>query len=130
VILGIETKSLLIGEGASAADAEAIRAAATNGPEVESIIHMKTLYLGPDEILVGMKVAVSATESASSIAAAINAVESRVRAAVPAARVLYIEPDIFDPTLVDAPSKSGPGHAAAGHVEPGPDAETESAAHQ
>ena len=130
VILGIETKSLLIGEGASAADAEAIRAAATNGPEVESIIHMKTLYLGPDEILVGMKVAVSATESASSIAAAINAVESRVRAAVPAARVLYIEPDIFDPTLVDAPAKSGPGYVAPGHAPGADDPGSESASHQ
>jgi divalent metal cation (Fe/Co/Zn/Cd) transporter len=67
------------------------------GDDIEQIIHMKTLYLGPDEILVGMKVAVTGTDSAASVAAAINAVESRIRAAVPAARVLYIEPDIFDP---------------------------------
>lgn len=107
VILGIETKSLLIGEGASPADAEAIRAAALDGPEVQGIIHMKTLYLGPDEILVGMKVAVTATESASSVAAAINAVESRVRAAVPVARVLYIEPDIFDQSRVGGPPPAG-----------------------
>ena len=106
-ILGVETKSLLIGEGASPADAEAIRAAALNGPDVEKIIHMKTLYLGPDEFLVGMKVAVAPTDSAAAVAAAINAVEERVRAAVPAARVLYIEPDIFNPARAPDPARFG-----------------------
>ena len=97
VILGTEVKSLLIGEGASAEDLEKIRAAAGAGREIQSVIHMKTMYLGPEELLVGMKVAVTATDSAGDVAAAINAVEARVRAAVPAARVMYIEPDLFDP---------------------------------
>jgi divalent metal cation (Fe/Co/Zn/Cd) transporter len=98
VLLGIETQSLLVGEGASPADTEAIRAAATAGADVQRIIHMKTLYLGPEELLVAMKVAVTPTQSAAAMAAAINALEARVRAAVPAARVMYIEPDIDDPT--------------------------------
>ncbi len=97
VILGIETKSLLIGEGASATDVEAIRKAAESGDDVDRIIHMKTLYLGPEELMVAMKVAVQTTKSAVDVAAAINAVEERVREAVPIARVLYIEPDIFHP---------------------------------
>jgi len=97
VLLGAETKSLLVGEGASERDVQAIRAAATDGAGVEQIIHMKTLYLGPDELLVAMKVAVSPTNSAQDVSAAINAVERRVRAAVPLAQVIYIEPDIFDP---------------------------------
>ena len=113
VILGVETKSLLIGEGASPADVALIRSVAENGTDVERIIHMKTLYLGPDELLVAMKVAVAATRTAADVAAAINAVESRVRAAVPTARVLYIEPDIFDP----ARPVEGVGSAAAA---PGP----------
>ena len=57
---------------------------------------MKTLYLGPDELMVGMKVAVAATDSAQQVAQTIDALEQRVRAAVPIARVLYIEPDIYD----------------------------------
>ena len=101
-ILGVETKSLLIGEGASMTDVDAIKAAAVNGNDVERIIHMKTLYLGPDELLVAMKVAVRGTQSAAEVAAAINAVEQRVRAAVPIARSLYIEPDIFDPDRASA----------------------------
>ncbi len=102
VILGIETKSLLIGEGASANDVEAIRKAAEAGDDVDRIIHMKTLYLGPDELMVAMKVAVQTSTSATDVANAINAVEERVRAAVPIARVLYIEPDIFRPEQADA----------------------------
>ncbi len=98
LVLGIEVKSLLVGEGASPADDAAIRAAVA-GPDIERIIHMRTLYLGPDELLVGMKVAVAPTDSAAKVAEAINAVERRVRAAVPVARVLYIEPDVFDPAL-------------------------------
>ncbi len=79
---------------------------------------MKTLYLGPDELLVAMKVAVTATDSAAEVAAAINAVEARVRAAVPTARVLYIEPDIFDPERSPATGADG---ASAAVSKPGQD---------
>jgi cation diffusion facilitator family transporter len=99
IVLGVEVKSLLIGEGASPAMIAAITTSALAGPGIEKIIHMKTLHLGPDELMVGMKVAVSATDSAQEVADAINAVEKRVRACVPIARVIYIEPDIYQPTL-------------------------------
>jgi cation diffusion facilitator family transporter len=102
VLLGIETQSLLVGEGATEEDTAAIRAAAVAGDDVERIIHMKTLYLGPEELLVAMKVAVTPTRSAAAVAAAINAVEERVRAAVPSARVMYIEPDVYDPAKAPA----------------------------
>lgn len=105
VILGIETKSLLVGEGASADDVAKIRAAVTGGPEVESIIHMKTLYLGPDELLVGVKVAMPGRTVLSDVASAINAVECRIREAVPIARVIYVEPDVWvKPGQVDPPT--------------------------
>jgi cation diffusion facilitator family transporter len=104
IILGIEVSSLLVGEGASRPDVAAIRAAVTNGPEVVRIIHMRTLYLGPDELLVGMKIAVRPASTAADVAVAIDAVERRVRDAVPIARVLYLEPDIdrgVDPVTAD-----------------------------
>lgn len=100
VVLGVEVKSLLIGEGAGERDLADIRSAALAGHDIEHIIHMKTLYLGPDELMVGMKVAVAATDSAREVADAINALELRVRAAVPIARVMYIEPDVFDDARV------------------------------
>lgn len=96
IVLGIETKSLLVGEGASDADVAAIeKAILLGGDEVERIIHMRTLYLGPDELLVGAKLAVAGEQSMLEVSAAIDAIERRIRDAVPVARVIYIEPDVW-----------------------------------
>ena len=95
IILGIETKSLLVGEGATAADVERIKQAVLDGPEVDAIIHLKTLYLGPDELMVGVKVAVDGDRRLGDVAAGIDTVEQRVRSAVPIARVIYVEPDVL-----------------------------------
>jgi cation diffusion facilitator family transporter len=95
VVLAVETKSLLIGEGANRAAVERIRAALEAQPEIERVIHMKTLHLGPDELLVAAKVGVGRTDSAAEIAAAIDAAESRIRSVEPVARVIYLEPDIY-----------------------------------
>ncbi|GAA4155634.1 cation diffusion facilitator family transporter [Leifsonia shinshuensis] len=95
IVLGIETKSLLVGEGASDADVEAIQRAILAGDEVERIIHMRTLYLGPDELLVGAKLAVAGEQTMLEVSAAIDTIERRIRDAVPVARVIYIEPDVW-----------------------------------
>jgi cation diffusion facilitator family transporter len=95
VVLGIETKSLLVGEGASPADNATIRDLLNAHPKVEAVIHMKTLYLGPDELLVAAKLAFPRTTKAVDLAATIDEVEASVRAAVPQARVIYLEPDIY-----------------------------------
>ncbi|MFG1776053.1 cation diffusion facilitator family transporter [Micromonospora sp. NPDC049051] len=118
IILAIETKSLLLGEGAEAHEVAAIEKAVADGPEFERIIHMKTLYLGPEELLVAAKVGVPACESAEDLARGINAVEARIRAAVPTARVIYLEPDIYSVTA----ERAGTGSAAPAAVpasEPG-----------
>jgi cation diffusion facilitator family transporter len=95
VVLGIETKSLLVGEGANDDDVDKIEQAIVAGPEAERIIHMKTLYLGPDELLVAAKLGFTADQKVLEIAAATNVIEQRIRAAVPSARVIYIEPDVY-----------------------------------
>ena len=94
IVLGLETSSLLVGEGATAEDTGKIREALKNTDGVESVIHMKTLYLGPDELMVGAKIAISATSTGKQIAKVINDAEGAMREAVPAARVIYLEPDI------------------------------------
>lgn len=94
VVLAIETKSLLLGEAATADDQAAIETALTGGDGVERIIHMKTLHLGPDELLVAAKIAVAPGVAAGQLAETINAAEARIRSAVPIARVIYLEPDI------------------------------------
>ena len=95
IILGIETKSLLVGEGANAGDNDKIRAAINSHPDVEALIHMKTLYLGPDELLVAAKLAFGKAKKLADVAASIDAVEASIRAAVPIARVIYLEPDVY-----------------------------------
>lgn len=102
VILALETKSLLLGESATVEDVRAIEAALV-GPGVSSIIHLKTLHLGPEELLVAAKIAVEEAETGVQIAAAIDAAEKRVRAAVPIAKVIYLEPDIYSAAKAPQP---------------------------
>jgi cation diffusion facilitator family transporter len=112
-ILAVETKSLLIGEGANPEATRKIEQAVLAGEGVERIIHMKTLHLGPEELLVAVKIAVPRTERADELARHIDETEKRIREAVPIARVIYIEPDIYRPaesTVVATPSSA---------VEPG-----------
>jgi len=105
VVLGIETKSLLVGEGATVADTDAIMAAILAGGETDHLIHLKTLYLGPEELLVAAKVSFDRDERFVDVATAIGVIEARVRAAVPSARVIYIEPDVYiDPNAVNPPT--------------------------
>ena len=93
LVLGTETRSLLLGESASAPHVAAIRAALV-GEGVASVIHLRTMHLGPDELLVAAKIEIDAGDTARGIATAIDDAERRVRAAVPVATVIYLEPDL------------------------------------
>ncbi|GGL09061.1 cation diffusion facilitator family transporter [Planomonospora parontospora] len=104
VILAVETKSLLIGEGAGPEVENRISAALESTPEVSRVIHMRTLHLGPEEILVAAKIAVENDDTAAEIAKGIDEAEKRVRAAVPEARVIYLEPDLYRADAVAGPS--------------------------
>ncbi len=110
VILMIETKSLLVGEGARPAQVQAIVDALTggSGSGIDRVIHLRTLHLGPEELLVAAKVSMAADASLAEAAAAIDRAEARVRDAVPSARVVYLEPDV----------DRGPDHA--GNTDPPP----------
>jgi cation diffusion facilitator family transporter len=109
IILAVETKSLLLGEAAAAPDLAKIERAITGGDEVERIIHMRTVHLGPEELLVAAKIAVHPQVTAAEVAQGINAIEERIRSAVPIARVIYLEPDIYS-----AAAAAQTGNAAAG----------------
>ncbi len=94
VVLAVEMKSLLIGEAASPDDLEAIRAAILNGTEVDRLIHLRTEHLGPEDLLVAAKVDLTPAADRDT-ARAIDRVEARIRARVPHARVIYLEPDEY-----------------------------------
>lgn len=93
-ILAVESKSLLLGESATAADVAMIETALSAVPAISRIIHMKTLHVGPDEILVAAKIAIRHDATAAELAATIEAAEAGIRHAVPAARMIYLEPDL------------------------------------
>ncbi|MDX6219126.1 MAG: hypothetical protein QOJ48_807, partial [Frankiales bacterium] len=93
-VLGIEMKSLLIGESASRSAVGAIAAALVDGVSVKRVIHLKTMHLGPDELLVAAKIAVEPSLTLPEVALAIDAAEVRVRAAEPLAVQMYLEPDL------------------------------------
>lgn len=96
IVLSIEMKSLLLGEGATPEHVKAIEAALVGAAGVERIIHMKTLHVGPEELLVAAKIGVTTADSASEITTAINDAEIAARAAVPDLRLLmYLEPDVY-----------------------------------
>jgi cation diffusion facilitator family transporter len=100
-IVGYETKSLLIGESASEETTAQIVAALEGGPEKFRLIHLRTSHIGPDNLLVAGKIGVAAELTAADLTAGIDAAEKRVRAAVPIAETIYLEPDIYRPGQED-----------------------------
>ncbi|TDC19851.1 cation diffusion facilitator family transporter [Streptomyces sp. 8K308] len=95
VVLAAETKSLLLGEAAGPESVKKIREAIVDDDTVTRVIHMRTLHLGPDELLVAAKIAVQRGDDVGEVTDAINGAETRIREAVPIARVIYLEPDIY-----------------------------------
>lgn len=113
LVLAAETKSLLLGEAAGPEQVAKIREAVVDGEVVTRVIHMRTLHLGPEELLVAAKIAVRNDDTAAQVATAIDAAEARIREAVPIARVIYLEPDIYDEAMAAAgadPSKTPGGN--------------------
>jgi len=94
VVLMIEMHSLLIGEGATRQEDRAIRAAIERTDNIDRLIHLRTQYLGPEELLVGAKIALAPSTDLATVATTINAAEAAIREAVPAAQVIYLEPDL------------------------------------
>ncbi|HEX6888209.1 MAG TPA: cation diffusion facilitator family transporter [Candidatus Nanopelagicales bacterium] len=94
VFLAFEMASMLVGESALPEQEAAIRAAVAEQAGVHSIIHMRTLHTGPDELLVAVKIGVDPDDQASDLARIIDGAEERIRAVVPTARWIYVEPDV------------------------------------
>ena len=124
IVLVVEMKSLLIGESATRKDTEAIRAAIDIDPAVRRLIYMRTQHIGPEELLVGAKVELDHTLTFPEVAEVVNRIERNVRANVPIARIMYIEPDVTDerraaPTI----DEHEPGHDVPPEVRARLDAE-------
>jgi cation diffusion facilitator family transporter len=109
VILAIEMKSLLIGEAVAPDVDAAITAAILGGPEVTRIIHLRTSHLGPDDVVLAAKLEFIA-ETTHALAHAIDTVEARVRASAPIIRLIFFEPDFYDPNRAEDEEASDDRH--------------------
>ena len=109
ITLAVETKSLLLGEAAGPESIERIESALTSTAGVERIIHMKTLHMGPEEILVAAKIGVAGIANASEVAETIDRAEVAIREAEPMVTSLYLEPDIYRQGYVPAARPERPG---------------------
>jgi len=94
VVLAIEMRSLLIGEAARPSDRQLILDTIDASPVAERLIHIRTQHIGPEELLVAAKIAFPPRMSFADVAVAIDTLEAAIRDRVPAARVIYIEPDV------------------------------------
>jgi divalent metal cation (Fe/Co/Zn/Cd) transporter len=95
VVLASEMRSLLIGEAASPAHVAQIREAMLASARVHRIIHLRTLHLAPDELLVAIKAEFDRTLSFDELAREIDLAEQRMRARLPESCIIYIEPDVY-----------------------------------
>ncbi len=108
IVLGFEMYSLLLGEAASPQEQEAVRRAITATPGVARLIQLRTMHLGPEELLVAAKVELDPSLSADEAARVIDEAQALVRTAVPSARIIYVEPE-----LPAVPDPATAGDAAA-----------------
>ena len=112
VLLAREITSLLIGEAALPEQVDKIHIAIRETPGVDQLIHLRTVHLGPDDLLVAAKIGVRTDTDAKDVAATIDAAETRIRATLPIARIIYLEPDIY------RDDAAGPGHRLSSNRAP------------
>ncbi|MFG2250021.1 cation diffusion facilitator family transporter [Spirillospora sp. NPDC048823] len=103
-ILAFETKSLLIGEGADPATERQIIEALESVDQVDHLVHIRTQYMGPEELLIAAKIAVSHDDTAADVARGIDAAEARIRARIPEAKLIYLEPALNEPSTKSVPA--------------------------
>jgi len=124
VVLAVETKSLLVGEAATPEQAAMIQEALLAEPGINRVIHLRTVHLGPDDLLVAAKVAVDADDEAVELSRAIDGAEARIRAAVPSAKMIYVEPDLYRPPAARSPVGSAGPDGAGQTSQTGPEGES------
>ena len=94
VVLAIETKSLLLGESAVPGTVDTIERTLAAQPRIGRVIHLKTMHLGPDQLLIGAKIAVAADLTLAEVSATIDAAEAALREQLHIDSLIYLEPDV------------------------------------
>jgi len=95
IVLAIEMSSLLVGEAATPEMLDQIRSILAAHPDVDRVIALRTQHTGPEDVVVNAKLEFGATLTAPQVSAVVNELEASVRQAVPEARTIFIEPDVY-----------------------------------
>ena len=102
IVLAVEMASLLVGEAAAPEMVEKIRAILGAHPGVDRVIALRTSHVGPDDVVVNAKLEFSPALTAPKVSEVVNELEVALRAAVPEAHTIFIEPDVYRPGDGDA----------------------------
>jgi cation diffusion facilitator family transporter len=97
LVVNRETQSLLVGEAAAVEIVAAIRDAIAGTEGIEGVRELRTIHIGPDDLIVAAGVWVDAGQSATAISRSIDEAERRVRAVAPFRTVVTVEPRVRDP---------------------------------
>jgi cation diffusion facilitator family transporter len=106
-VLVFEMKSLLIGESAREPVRKQVVEAIEAIEGVTAVLHMRTQHIGPDQLLVAAELQMDADLDTAGVTAAIDRAEERIRAEVPIARMIYLEPDAITPVTARTKRDSG-----------------------
>jgi cation diffusion facilitator family transporter len=95
LLLSREMQSLLIGEAADPEVEAQIRSALSKAPDVKRVIHLRTVHLGPDELLVAAKLEFDLNLTVQALCSRVDQAEVEVRKVVPIAKLIFLEPDVY-----------------------------------
>ena len=106
LLLSREMQSLLIGEAADPEVEAQIRTALSASPDVKRVIHLRTVHLGPDELLVAAKLEFDLRLSVEKLCSRVDEAEIEVRKVVPIAKLIFLEPDVYrEDAVVSMPAQ-------------------------
>ncbi|HEX3427520.1 MAG TPA: cation diffusion facilitator family transporter [Candidatus Limnocylindrales bacterium] len=112
LVVNRETQSLLLGESATEAVIASIRSAIETTPGIEGLVDLRTIHLGPDDLVIAVGIVVDPAADATAITRSIDEAKRRTRNAVPFRTVIYVEPRLAipDPSPTARPPRgAGPG---------------------
>jgi cation diffusion facilitator family transporter len=92
VVLARDAKSLLIGQSVPEGERNQIRSIAAAGRDVVAVVHIRTIHLGPKDVMCGLKLTFNPTIDIRTLEVRINELEAQLRAALPHLTRIYVEP--------------------------------------
>ena len=105
LVVNRETQSLLVGESAAVEVVRAIRDAIAGTDGIDGVRELRTIHIGPDDLVVAAGIWVKPDRGAQAITESIDSAERRVRDVVPFRTVVIIEPRVRDANDSSEPAR-------------------------